>query len=94
MKFQDYSKLQDKISFKVFYCLNTKYNLFNYEDCINFLASKTGKGFKRIQKLLTIGLDRSFTIMDVERFARALDVPVEQLFVFDDIENSELKFKK
>lgn len=77
MKFQDYSKLQDKISFKVFYCLNTKYNLFNYEDCINFLASKIGKGFKRIQKLLTIGLDRS-----------------EQLFVFDDIENYELKFKK
>ena len=32
--------------------------------------------------------------MDVERFARALDVPVEQLFVFDDIENYELKFKK
>lgn len=73
--------LKDKVSLKIIkICEDKKIDLKE-------LSNRVGYTKIHIEKILRIGeASRRFPIKDVDKFAKALEVPVAELFMFDDID--------
>lgn len=77
----NYVRFQDKVVMNIIKHIDEKIEVNdNKKKYINYLKDRTDLKESKIKRILAIGTKRRLTLNDLSQIAKALDIPIQELF--------------